>query len=128
MYQPRPPVLPATPKTSSAATTVRQPNAQADLRPLRIEGNAEGRRMSEVRRRPFTPRLRATIYVVGLIVRKPVSVFIATGHVVACATTKTIANGVSPNQIIARGKIAMDGNGLKIADSKVNISRPKVET
>ena len=42
MYQPRPPEEPATPKTSSAATTVRQPKAQADFRPVTIAGNWAG--------------------------------------------------------------------------------------
>src|ERR1700694_3980817 len=99
MYQPRPPDEPATPKTSSAATTVRQPNAQADFRPVMIYGSGGGKSTSTTIFPPRRPRLRAAICVVALIVRKPVSVFSATGQIVASATTKTIDSGRRPNQI-----------------------------
>src|ERR1700680_239207 len=108
MYQPRPPLEPATPKTSSAATTVRQPNAHEALRPLMIDGRAAGSITSTTRRQPRKPRLRAASWVVGLIVRNPVSVLIATGQTLASATTKMIDSGLSPNQIIASGKMAID--------------------
>src|ERR1700680_4322409 len=122
MYQPRPPAEPATPNTNSAATTVRQPKAHDDFSPLMIEGSAAGSSTSMTRRQPRKPRLRAASCVVGLIVRKPVSVLIATGQMLASATTKTIDSGRSPNQIITTGKIAIDGSGLKIALSTLSRS------
>ena len=48
---------------------------------------------------------------------KPVSVFRAMGHVVACTTAIIIESGAKPNQIITRGKRATPGSGLKIAES-----------
>src|SRR5947209_162106 len=127
MYQPRPPAEPATPNTSSAATTVRQPNAQADLSPLMIDGSAAGSSTSTTSRQPRKPRLRAASCVVGLMVRKPVSVLIATGHTLASATTNTIDSGRRPNQIMASGRIAIDGSGLKIALSTASRSWPTLE-
>src|ERR1700737_4342981 len=127
MYQPSPPAAPATPNTSSAATTVRQPNAHDDLSPLRIDGSAAGSRTSRTSRQPRKPRLRAASCVVTLMVRKPVSVLIATGQTLASATTKMIDSGLNPNQIIASGRIAIDGNGLKIALSTVSRSWPTLE-
>src|SRR5665213_1907991 len=119
MYQPRPPAEPATPKMSSAATTVRQPKAQLAFSPVLIEGSAAGRRTPITNRQPRSPRLRAASCVVLEIVRKPVSVLIATGQIVASATTKTIDSGRRPNQIIASGRIAIEGSGLKIELSTV---------
>src|ERR1700681_902072 len=127
MYQPSPPAEPATPNTSSAATTVRQPNAHDDLRPLRMDGSAAGSSTSITSRQPRNPRLRAASCVVRLMVRNPVSVLIATGQTLASATTNTIDSGLSPNQIIASGRIAIDGSGLKIALSTVSRSCPTLE-
>src|ERR1700676_1112015 len=127
MYQPSPPAEPATPKMSSAATTVRQPKAQAALTPVMIDGSAAGKRTPVTRRQPRRPKLRAASCVVWLIVRKPLSVFNATGQIVASATTKMIDFGCKPNQIIASGKIAIDGNGLKTDVSTVKRSWPMRE-
>src|ERR1700676_2558171 len=127
MYQPRPPLEPATPKTSSAATTVRQPNAHDALSPVMMDGRAAGKSTSIPSRQPRRPRLRAASWVVGLIVRNPVSVLIATGQTLASATTKMIDSGRSPNQIIASGKIAIEGSGLKIALSTLSRSCPTFE-
>ncbi len=71
--------------------------------------------------------MRATICVVALIVRKPVSVLIATGQIVASVTMKMIERSLKPNQMIASGKIAIAGNGLSTAVSTASTSRPTAE-
>jgi hypothetical protein len=45
MYQPSPPPLDDTPKTSSAAISVRQAKAQPIFRPVRMLGSAPGIRI-----------------------------------------------------------------------------------
>ena len=61
------------------------------------------------------------------MVRKPVSVLIAMGQIVACTITTMIAVGVRPNQIIASGKMAIDGRGLRIEESTLSASCPSCE-
>src|SRR5882724_3789848 len=120
MYQPRPPFEPATPKTISAPTTVRQAKAQARRRPARIWGRAAGRKTSRTVCVRLKPRLRATIRVVVPIVRKPVSVLAEIGQIEPKTTTKIIADELKPNQSIVKGKIAIPGIGLNTAVSTVN--------
>src|SRR5215218_3912707 len=124
MQKPRPPPPPATPKTSSAAMIVRHPKAQPVLSPLIVCGSAAGINTSLTSLKPRNPRLRPTMRMVGLTVRKPVLTLIAMGHVTALAMTKTSAAGLRPNQSIASGRIAIAGSGLSIEVNSTSTSSP----
>src|SRR5215207_10277568 len=98
---------------------VRQPNAQAVLRPEIACGSAAGARTSVISRRDESPMLRPTATIVGLTVLKPVLRLMAIGHAAAFAITKSSAFVFSPNQSIARGSTATPGSGLRIETSIV---------
>ncbi|VUF16156.1 hypothetical protein MTDSW087_05913 [Methylobacterium dankookense] len=55
MNQPSPPEPEDTPKTSSAAISVRQAKAQPTFRPVRIDGKAAGIRILRIKAGPDSP-------------------------------------------------------------------------
>src|SRR5215211_1334809 len=111
-------------KTTSAAMIVRHPKAQPVLSPLIVCGSAAGINTSLTSLKPRNPRLRPTMRMVGLTVRKPVLTLIAMGPVTALAMTKTSATGLRPNQSIASGRIAIAGSGLSIEVNSTSTSSP----
>jgi hypothetical protein len=120
----RPGPTPATPKTSHAAMTVRQPLAQPALSPWMAWGKAAGRSTSLNMLQPRRPRFCPTSRRVGLTFLKPSLRSVAMGKTTAQTATRITASVPASKSRTSSGKTAMAGMGPSARASSVSRSFP----
>src|SRR5215475_7517916 len=107
MNQPSPPERELAPNTSSAAISVRQPNAQPILRPVRIDGNAAGTSRNITNEIPLRPQFCPAMRKVFDTEVKLECVLSATVYSTECTITNTRLFASSLNHNSASGRSAI---------------------
>src|SRR4051794_37525273 len=107
---------------------VRHPKAQAVFRPVTAYGRAAGASTSVMMRTRRRPTLRPTETSVWFVVLKPVLTAIASGQIVAFASTNRIAVSLSPKISIASGSTATPGSGFRTAVRNASTSAPNFDS